>query len=646
MPSSLTALILAAHRRNAGSARRSVAPMDDDALRVDHAFIPEVAMPLVLAAWESLGAEQLQVQPTLVGLERSSARGGGSDPAALADRIRRWRSAGAGVAASGAGLGEVLYRDGFAAPGRVVFTAGRPLPPAGVFGGLALTGSEVATACALATGFCLVAEPRVIGVWVGTGTAVSGVCGVDVALELLRRIPPTLREHAVVEFTGPGVSALTMNDRNQIAATLHLAQVFALFPSDELTRQALRAMGREADWRRMEADQNAAYEERFELDLDAVVPAAAPLETLESARSLSESGGIPIARVFVGPLASSEDFTALARLVSVAWEARPPGLAPGVAIILVPGSRGVAAGAEDALQRLVSAGARLLEPGAVPAWSEEGSGLCCGVRAEDLAPGRGRWYVASPESCGRAARTGVLLDASRPEFAAFPVLDVQAALSSGLAPGMILSPELAAHGGSPATLRHGSALENAVRGTVLARLGHRVDAEEILPRGARLEALEGDVSLLAAHALVPLDPGFAARARDQRGGILVAGNALGLGTPRVATALILAELGVRAVLALSLAPLFRDALVEAGVLPLCFATEADYDAVSRGDELEIPGVPEALEPERPLSARNLTQGTQYGLRHGLDARAVALARAGGLLARTRHALDDLREDVK
>jgi len=89
---------------------------------------------------------------------------------------------------------------------------------------------------------------------------------------------------------------------------------------------------------------------------------------------------------------------------------------------------------------------------------------------------------------------------------------------------------------------------------------------------------------------------------------------------------------VRATLVLSYAPAFRVQLVQAGILPLCFASEADARGAAPGDELEIPGLLEGLEVGRALTARNLTQGIQYALRHDLGPLEAAIARAGGRLA--------------
>ena len=58
----------------------------------------------------------------------------------------------------------------------------------------------------------------------------------------------------------------------------------------------------------------------------------------------------------------------------------------------------------------------------------------------------------------------------------------------------------------------------------------------------------------------------------------------------------------------------------------------DPGELAVGDELEIPGLPDMLEHNKPLVVRNLTRGTQLTLLHDLTEREIELVRAGGLLA--------------
>jgi aconitate hydratase len=177
----------------------------------------------------------------------------------------------------------------------------------------------------------------------------------------------------------------------------------------------------------------------------------------------------------------------------------------------------------------------------------------------------------------------------------------------------------------------GEPLAGAVRGLVLLRCGDAVTTEQVLPWGARIAPLAGDIAALRAHAFETIEPGFARRALANGGGFLLAGAGFGGGAQREQAALVLVALGVRAVIARSWDPGFRRRLLDAGALPLTFGRAADLESIAAGDELELPTLPHGLEPGRPLAVRNLTHGTQLDVRHDLDARAIALAKSGGLL---------------
>jgi aconitate hydratase len=174
-------------------------------------------------------------------------------------------------------------------------------------------------------------------------------------------------------------------------------------------------------------------------------------------------------------------------------------------------------------------------------------------------------------------------------------------------------------------------LAGSFRGEVLAVLGDAVESSQIIAAGARLDGVPGRAGALAARALSVLVPDFAARSRELRGGFLVAGEEFAAGGPCAAAALCLAESRVKAVLARSFAGQAAQMLVHAGVLPLVLSGDDEAGGLEQGDEIELPGMPEALMPAHPLLARNLTRGTQHALRHGLSARGIAILRAGGLV---------------
>lgn len=72
-----------------------------------------------------------------------------------------------------------------------------------------------------------------------------------------------------------------------------------------------------------------------------------------------------------------------------------------------------------------------------------------------------------------------------------------------------------------------------------------------------------------------------------------------------------------------------------GVVPLRWMRASDVANVAKGDELELPTLGELLEAGPRVTVRHLTRGLSFGVVHDLDSDALALVRAGGLLARAR-----------
>ncbi|MDD3832708.1 MAG: aconitate hydratase, partial [Oscillospiraceae bacterium] len=76
-------------------------------------------------------------------------------------------------------------------------------------------------------------------------------------------------------------------------------------------------------------------------------------------------------------------------------------------------------------------------------------------------------------------------------------------------------------------------------------------------------------------------------------------------------------------------------LINAGILPLTFENEADYDRVSMWDELGLPNVREMLQKDEALILENKTTGETLSLTSGFSKRQTDILLAGGLLNYTK-----------
>jgi aconitate hydratase len=139
--------------------------------------------------------------------------------------------------------------------------------------------------------------------------------------------------------------------------------------------------------------------------------------------------------------------------------------------------------------------------------------------------------------------------------------------------------------------------------------------------------LRSNIPAISEFTFSRLDPSFAVRAREKRGGIVVGGANYGQGSSREHAALAPRYLGVAAVIAVSFARIHLANLINFGVVPLLFSRGEDYGRIDQGDQVVI----ELNDLAGEITLRNATQGTTCVLGHRLGPRELALVKAGGVL---------------
>ena len=89
----------------------------------------------------------------------------------------------------------------------------------------------------------------------------------------------------------------------------------------------------------------------------------------------------------------------------------------------------------------------------------------------------------------------------------------------------------------------------------------------------------------------------------------------------------------------SFARIHRANLINAGILPLTFVNEADYDKISQGDEIVLADVRKAIEEDKTqLTLVNKTTGEEIPVLCELTGRTKDIVLAGGLLDYTRESM--------
>src|SRR5258706_7712121 len=204
-----------------------------------------------------------------------------------------------------AGACEPAFREALAAPGRLVASCAIEATACGALCACVWRVSSLEAAALLCGAELSPPDPGAARL-VLRGSLPPGVGGIDVALEFARHADLSGWVGRSIDVSGPGVAALGLGDRIALARALasHGAE-FALLPSDDVTRAALRAWGRDADWREIAATESPG-EPRFEIDLDALEPLVAPAAEPALARPLRHALDHPLRAVALGPYADDD----------------------------------------------------------------------------------------------------------------------------------------------------------------------------------------------------------------------------------------------------------------------------------------------------------------------------------------------------
>lgn len=171
------------------------------------------------------------------------------------------------------------------------------------------------------------------------------------------------------------------------------------------------------------------------------------------------------------------------------------------------------------------------------------------------------------------------------------------------------------------------------------KVGDNITTDHIMPAGAKILPLRSNIPAISNYCFTVCDEKFPERAKEMGESIIVGGANYGQGSSREHAALAPLYLGVKAVLVKSFARIHRANLINAGILPLTFVNEADYDSISEGDKLEIAGIREAVKSGKTqLIVVNKTNGKEIPVLCELTGRTKDIMLAGGLLDYTRESL--------
>jgi aconitate hydratase len=542
----------------------------------------------------------------------------------------------------GNGICHQVHLERFGAPGKTLLGSDSHTPTAGGLGMLAMGAGGVDVALAMAGRPFFFFMPEVVRIDLNNRLA-PWVSAKDVILDILRRLSVSGGTGKVFEYGGAGIEGLTVPERSTITNMgAELGATSSIFPSDEQTRRFLRAQGRESDWIPLGADRNARYGDELSIELAQIEPLLALPHSPDNVRTVQDRAGAQVHQVVIGSCTNSS----YQDLVRVAEVLKGKRVHPEVDLVIAPGSREVLhqLAQRGALTHLIAAGARLLESACGPCIGMGQAPPSGGVSLRTFNRNfRGRSgtpdaeiYLCSAETAVASALAGAITD-PRSLGDAIPVPWPRRFWNGA---DLIIPPPSSSEevrvmrGPSIQPLPEFPPLPQQIEGAVLIKVGDDITTDDILPAGAKILPLRSNVPAISEFTFSRLDPTFAERAREQRGGIVVGGANYGQGSSREHAALAPRYLGVTAVVAISFARIHLANLINFGIVPLLFASADDYGEINQGDQVVIQLHGLAAE----ITLRNKTQGTTCSLTHHLGPRERAIVKAGGALKLAKEGL--------
>lgn len=170
-----------------------------------------------------------------------------------------------------------------------------------------------------------------------TGRLSEFVSGKDVILHIIGQIGVDGALYKSMEFTGPGVASLSMEDRLCICnMAIEAGGKNGIFPVDDITKEYMKDRV-SRPYTVYEADADAEYEQTYEINLSEIRPTVSFPHLPENTRTIDEVGDIPIDQVVIGSCTNGR----LSDMKAAAEILKGRHVAKGVRAIIIPATQQV-----------------------------------------------------------------------------------------------------------------------------------------------------------------------------------------------------------------------------------------------------------------------------------------------------------------
>jgi len=620
-------------------------PGDEIYVKVDQTLTHDINAVMTYLAFEAIGLDRTQVETSVSYLDHNLLYLDNKTPddhIYLQSVAKRY---GVHVSRPGNGICHAVHVARFGVPGKLSMGGDSHTPHGGSIGMLCIGvgGMDVATAM---TGVPMrLKMPQIIKVNL-KGHLKPGCNAKEIILEMLRRVGIKGGLGKVFEYVGEGAAGLEVAERATITNMgAEMGATTSIFLADEQVRKFMRAQGREDQYVEMIPDADAEYDGEMELNLDELESLIACPHQPDNVMPLKDAEKKKVQQVFIGSCTNAS----YSDIAKVALVLQGRHVNEDVSCTCAVSSKQVYKQLlrDGYLEMLIDAGVRILETACGP---------CCAIGQSPATKGvavrtsnrnfKGRAgnptaeiYLVSPESAAATAILGTfataedilgedvakLAEIHEPEV--YPVDD-----------SMIIKP-LPEEEAKKVEVVKGPNIKflpvpeqpaEHLCVPVSLKTVDNITTDDITPASAEFSSMRSNIPLMSQYCYHRYDPEFAARAKEMGQSIIIGGENYGQGSSREHAAINPMYLGVRAVIAKSIARIHKGNLINHGIIPMIFEDPADYDKIEQGDELEINGLLEQMQTKE-MEVRDNTKGVTFKARLELSDSELEVISCGGQL---------------
>ncbi|MBK6087136.1 aconitate hydratase [Ruminococcus difficilis] len=613
----------------------------DIGIRIDQTLTQDATGTMAYLEFEAMGIDRVRTERSVAYIDHNTLQTGfeNADDHRFIQTV--CKKHGIWFSRPGNGICHQVHLERFGIPGKTLIGSDSHTPTGGGIGMLAIGAGGLDVAVAMGGGEYYITMPKIVNVEL-QGELQENVSAKDIILEVLRIMSVKGGVGKIIEYTGEGIKTLSVPQRATITNMgAELGATTSIFPSDENTLEFLKAQDRADAYTELKADDDAVYDEHIVINLSELAPLAACPHSPDAVKSVEELAGMKVDQVCIGSCTNSS----YADLMKVAHILKGKTVADGVSLAIAPGSKQVLnmLAQNGALSDLIDAGARILESACGPCigmgQSPNSKGVSLRTFNRNFLGRSGtkdaEIYLVSPEVAAVSALTGVMTD-PRAYADGYKVDMPEHFLIND---NMVIEPASVDEMDKVEVLRgpnikefpKTSGMAQDISASCSLKVEDNITTDHIMPAGAKILPLRSNIPAISEHCFTVCDTEFPTRAKALGSSIIVGGSNYGQGSSREHAALAPLYLGVKAVLVKSFARIHRANLINAGILPLEFADENDYNNIDLGDNLYIENIRDQIAAGNGITIINKTKNVEINTKCALTERQKDIILAGGLL---------------